>query len=498
MSQGSDLGEAVEGTLPLRRVTGLVRLLMRAVLNEIEGTKKLSEPVFSEVFEDNLNVVARWFDFYIKAASWTYAFNPHESGDAPAIVAEHIYGLYLSGNKQLQSAMHASDPMIDLILAMWMSQDEKGLCHEQRSLRLTPQCPFVSLLVHFCSNHTSEPIIGTKISCFSRLKVQRFLQCSISRMERWKERRLQNIDPLPAEHLTHIIMLTNELLHSAGAQYRKAYFAAQFPSSVFELSKQFNPTKAPLGIAMASTFLSAVYKNSTDVRRRLILELLEKGLVNVLVAELLSQGRDSPALWKRWYPLGEETQTPLALLATVSFDKDVCESLSSAIGAIKETDVQRLRSSWAEKYWKPFAETIALYTMVWKHEVPEDGIAMCDNTTVRISADLSTPAILTEHVQHNHGSTVGKGDTKECSRCRTRVYCSKRCQRLDWDMVHRYECHAARAARIGTHLFLYNCPLGKMSSNVTDSPFTRLRNRPFLGISPITIIPPPRHTAFPA
>jgi hypothetical protein len=66
----------------------------------------------------------------------------------------------------------------------------------------------------------------------------------------------------------------------------------------------------------------------------------------------------------------------------VGIHQNICEAFSTAITSIKEADVKRLNSTWAEKYWTPFVDAMALYAMAWKHEVPEDDIAMCDNTVV--------------------------------------------------------------------------------------------------------------------
>ncbi|KAJ3521537.1 hypothetical protein NMY22_g12272 [Coprinellus aureogranulatus] len=434
--EGDNLSSAVEASRPLKRVIWLVRVLWKAITYEVEAQETCSKSVFSDVFELYLDVLARWFEFYMRSGSWTYILNPHQSGDAPAFIAEYLCSLYLAGTDKLQSRMHATDSITNLVLELWMSRDEEGVCHEKSaSVKITQDCPFVLLLRYFCLDPTSKPIIATKIACFTQAKQRQFIANAIQRIEWWKKRQLQKHDILPAVHLTQIVVAISDLLDSAGHQYHKAYFKEQFPSHVLALSQQFGQIKSngkPLHVQIASMFLIVTSRNPVDVQRRLVLELLNKGLVKSIIFDMLSKQHDTPAQWSHWStPRPEqEAQNPLVLLAELAIDQGVCMAISSAIEAVPENDLKRLRSSWAEKYWAPFVETIQLYKKVWKYDVPEDGAAMCDSAL------------------HDHNNIVVKGETKKCAGCCTRVYCSPLCQKMDWEAMHKNECHIARAARI--------------------------------------------------
>ncbi|TEB31141.1 hypothetical protein FA13DRAFT_1709981 [Coprinellus micaceus] len=220
--RGDQLFDAVEDTLPLRRVTGLVRLVTRVILEERVTTKTTSKSAFSDILEEYLCVVIRWFAFYIRAGSWTYAFNPHDTGDAPAFVAEHFYALYLFANTKLSTAIHASESAADLALTLFVSRNDEGVCHRKAEFSLTLNCPFVYLMSGFCMNPVGKAIIASKLACFTQANRRRFLDSAISRMRLWAAQRLRETDPSTTDHILRIIVLATDFLDVAGPQYRKA------------------------------------------------------------------------------------------------------------------------------------------------------------------------------------------------------------------------------------------------------------------------------------
>ena len=70
-----------------------------------------------------------------------------------------------------------------------------------------------------------------------------------------------------------------------------------------------------------------------------------------------------------------------------------------------------------------------------------------------IAGQLSWAPVHDSEVQPSHivafcgscAKKLGKADKKACSGCRVAAYCSKECQKMDWQLLHKAECTALRA-----------------------------------------------------
>ena len=76
-------------------------------------------------------------------------------------------------------------------------------------------------------------------------------------------------------------------------------------------------------------------------------------------------------------------------------------------------------------------------------------IACVSAITLRCVRVLKLRPDLTLERQHHSRGYRPVTNSFQCSWCQAVVYCSRECQREDWDELHRKECERARAKRIG-------------------------------------------------
>ncbi|TEB31144.1 hypothetical protein FA13DRAFT_480314 [Coprinellus micaceus] len=92
----------------------------------------------------------------------------------------------------------------------------------------------------------------------------------------------------------------------------------------------------------------------------------------------------------------------------------------------------RLASDYYDKHWGPFFESFLLYDSIWQRWF----LSGCHT---RLCDSLN-------HHRRTHNQTVS--ESRECSACKTVIYCSSACQKEDWEAFHRVECPQNRVYRI--------------------------------------------------
>ncbi|KAF6753406.1 hypothetical protein DFP72DRAFT_901614 [Ephemerocybe angulata] len=168
--------------------------------------------------------------------------------------------------------------------------------------------------------------------------------------------------------------------------------------------------------------------------RRLIVQLLEAGLVETLINDLLpprGEGKEGKVFeeWTFHCP----DMSPLKALMYASYDPHIANALHIAIMAIPHQQM----NSTAYDIWQPFFDSFGPHRDALRR-LPNDHIPLCDS--------LKHPSITKAD-----GLVVG-GASKECSGCHTTVYCSTECQREDWSSLHREECIRSRVDHIDRQL----------------------------------------------
>lgn len=62
------------------------------------------------------------------------------------------------------------------------------------------------------------------------------------------------------------------------------------------------------------------------------------------------------------------------------------------------------------------------------------------------------------HTRKHGEKTLNSYTPKECARCRSVIYCSRECQKEDWEEYHRYECeHMSRDSAGRFLLYFLSC-----------------------------------------
>ncbi|KAF5341114.1 hypothetical protein D9611_005877 [Ephemerocybe angulata] len=165
--------------------------------------------------------------------------------------------------------------------------------------------------------------------------------------------------------------------------------------------------------------------------RRLIVQLLEAGLIETLLNDLLSprlEGKEEKVFEEFTFQF--DTMTPLKALTYASYDPRISNALHIAIMAIPPQQMNHT----AYNIWKPFVDSCGWHRDALRR-LPNDHIPLCDS------------------LQHPSTSKAdGLGASKECSGCHTTVYCSTDCQREDWSSLHREECTRSRVELIDHQL----------------------------------------------
>ncbi|KAF6753401.1 hypothetical protein DFP72DRAFT_406088 [Ephemerocybe angulata] len=201
--------------------------------------------------------------------------------------------------------------------------------------------------------------------------------------------------------------------------------------------------KAALGVPLAPAFHlprgslaleTACYMFNCEIllvgnTRRLIVQLLEAGLVETLLNDLLSprgEGKEGKVFEEFTFQF--DTMTPLKALTYASYDPHIANALHIAIMAIPPQQMNHT----AYNIWKPFVDNFGFHRAALRR-LPNDHIPLCDS--------LKHPSITKPDGI--------EGASKECSGCHTTVYCSTKCQREDWSSLHREECTRSRVDFIG-------------------------------------------------
>ncbi|KAF6753407.1 hypothetical protein DFP72DRAFT_901615 [Ephemerocybe angulata] len=171
-----------------------------------------------------------------------------------------------------------------------------------------------------------------------------------------------------------------------------------------------------------------------DYSRRLVTQVLKAGILEIIVDDLLAP-RDKGEVFDEW-KFDEYVGHPLGALLCASYDRHIANALNTAIMSLSPTTTRNIAlNDSARRIWGPFLHDFQLHQAALR-QFSDDRIPICDS--------------LLHHAVTKAGAL--QGTPKECSTCRTTVYCSIDCQREDWDTLHRYECTRRRVELIDRQL----------------------------------------------
>ncbi|KAF6753411.1 hypothetical protein DFP72DRAFT_1046564 [Ephemerocybe angulata] len=196
-------------------------------------------------------------------------------------------------------------------------------------------------------------------------------------------------------------------------------------------------SQAPKGGSVAVEIASLLFGPRT-IRKmemaQLAEELLNAGLLNIIAFSLLfprSAGNGTP--FDTW-DSGTDGD-PLHSLIRLAHHPRVTGALQSAITSLSD-EVQAMLDE-DKDYGKPFLRAFWFYDFALQNLQNPGSYDLCDS------------------VEHLESLNLEDDDKhmKACSGCHTTVYCSRECQRSDWEAFHKAECLQNRERRIYEKLY---------------------------------------------
>ncbi|KAJ3512756.1 hypothetical protein NMY22_g15242 [Coprinellus aureogranulatus] len=404
----------------IRRIVGWMDIV-RASITRIDCSGPDTLARFSQVFEDNFHVILRWLKFYMREASWLFTWESKDGDQfAPHAAVEVLYDLHRCINTDsLRELMHTSEEVADLLLSLWMWQDDNGTpiylaYHSNRTEDDFVLCSIALLFSEFAWHPTSEIVMRKRISAFTHREHNQFMRCALSRMEQWASLRKAQLISLDDTNGFGTLM-----------------------ACIYAFLTVRGVAKALIKHRVAAhlLFLHGASGHTADPQLGIVVDILKSGYLEVILDDMFARHEVDPDTYPFYIDSEDPTngnRNPLERLAALCIHRQVCYATCVAIEFdVSECRMQLLRSGWAAQFWAPFSDTVVMYKRLWDR-VPVTRLPLCDN----FKHDLtSRDALATPFT------------ARQCSGCRCVVYCSSTCQQEDWEL-HKTECPSYRMCRI--------------------------------------------------
>ncbi|TEB27132.1 hypothetical protein FA13DRAFT_1776560 [Coprinellus micaceus] len=330
----------------------------------------------------------------------------------------------LALDESLCEALLSSDPFIDLFLELWCgeaSRNENGIMRVI-DLSTEHECPIISLAHTFVQTDASLEVFLSR--CSGKTLRQEFLQCLLDRVIRGDTG--SNIHTMGwALSLLKLVELADRLWTSSSA-YRQAFHKTLFLPHFCRAWRT------------VTSFFAQDLEGCAKIRFMLCLPTMIR---------MLSMAIADPArhLHKNWRILGgggflESFFQSIFTLEDRVWDAvwpGVIQNLATLLaypalvhptcfGDITIIEV-KISSPMNVAYWNVFARAWSRAKAASEALVERPPENVCDNPSCDGTA--ATP----------------KAQLKQCGGCSSVIYCSVRCQEVDWQNWHQKECpHAAR------------------------------------------------------
>lgn len=444
-------------------IRAAMKTLFRPFVNKLKhrDTTKV-HPSISAPHEDNLPTLIRWMMFMHKESSSLYDHCgfPRSCTMGPMLVAQSLQTILRLGSEKLCAEIKASPEALELVLASWWWRDDEGRTMHYRFLaEADDRCPAVGAFLSMIGGLGCFERVTNRVHAFTDSEHRKFFGAAVSRLEEWEilKPRSKPIAIIDLLQVTHAFLELPE--------YAAWYARSQFGPKVLSIARaspdlctvtQYGLQFVPFPVAI-STWLFPMEMMPVVLSYKTLPELLNAGLLEVLADHLLSQsgGTESP-----WYAFaGSDVKhgvgEPIPILISLCVHRPILHSVLDALSRIPQEKRQRLEADQYYGHWARHLHTLDLYARVWRAEdqKAEEGsqIDLCDNPKVRTSHLPLTPAFSSQ-LQHHHNNK-DPGSPKECSHCQVVVYCSRQCQREDWDSFHKEECPRNRYYRLSKSPF---------------------------------------------
>lgn len=438
----------------VRFTLALVEVLTTGFRN-LHGKAEHAVTSLSDVLLRHHTVLLRWLTFYIRDPRWTD--RPDLEDKWPArFAAESLFNLYAVGSNELALALHSSVEVIELLISLWMWEDEIGKAtyfgdHSSEDL----SCPIILLFFSFSKFEASKDIIVERASSFSRSRARRFIECAIRRLESWQAA----YERLPAPRMAsttgtevfRILTILAGLLHIP--HISKAYARSTIVMDALKIASR-HPTlpcpgpegSFPVKVSNLVWFSDAPWGIPPDLQHHIVPRLLDTGVLDIILDDMLTRSESADRY--PFFVVDEEQKgmlNPLFSLATMCVHQRICEATSAALARIPQSRMDFLETGWPAEYWRPFLSVVCFYQRTWSL-VPPGRIGLCDSVEMLVH-NAGQSLIIFNH--DDYGPPLAAVDAKQCSHCKMTVYCSVECQKKDWPF-HRHECGESRAYRIGS------------------------------------------------
>lgn len=376
----------------LQRIFGWMDILDISI-RKVDPRDKATTVTFSKIYMENLHIILRWLKFYLRDGAWALAWLAPMVGErlAAKSTVQILHNLNtVIGSTSLSSAFRQVEDVVDLLLTVWIWQDENGkaiyLSYPPSSEGRSFMCPTIQLFTHLCMYHDSQRLVLEKLSVLKRRDHDRFMQATLSRMEQWR--------PPPHEQILSPVNGFDTLLFSVCGflsihGFTRSFVKLNIAGNALRLARAYgdiDSSSMPFASRIGySLFHAGTTSIMGDLQHRIITQLLGEGLLDVLLDDMFARyNLDHTA-----YPFqvtdegtkSNDRANPFLYLAQFCIHRAVCEATRAAICAIPEPRMKTLEEGWAAQYWRPFSSALRLYECIWSR-IPNESVVLCDNFKV--------------------------------------------------------------------------------------------------------------------
>lgn len=422
-------------------------VLIEACLDSINGLLGYIRETSKENVDKLFAIVRANLEYYF---AWL-AFFGRNSPCAPGYYTGYNYGAQRIMLLLDQGIHYADDPdtherVADFCLSLWMIESASPRVD---GAVFTVEEYWENVFIKFdgiwrCTAH--EPTrnqVVRRVSAFNDATLKVLASSLYRELVDWPATHMHEYHKNPTTYSCQPLIRyiqTATMLCNHNSRFFQIILEMRFATRAFKLAWELRHAQSlqPYGGTVAGEIANLLFGPMVLLSKespRLIPELLEAGLLDILAFELLSQPPEGRACkFDKWYSIGDGLN-PLKTLLHFCHHPRVSAALRVAMDQLPaETRDALARNVTANGYWKPFSDDFIFYRMAVEI-LPHRAGRFCDSL---------------EHHTKQPGEQTEVA--KQCSWCHTTMYCSRECQAEDWESFHKRECSRDRLQRIEREL----------------------------------------------
>jgi hypothetical protein len=358
----------------MRRINGLTNTVYMSI-GKVDPNDADIGAIFAPIYEENLDIILRWLRFNFLSDLWkNLSWNPER--EAPKFVFELLNNLrVISASelfpwKSLWSILHSSEDVIDLLLAVWLWRDRKGVPlyldltvpgTVLKGLRCGPDI-MVDNFRQFCAHTEIQHPFSQKISGLSRKEHRRFVENTLSRMKQWKLAHHQTVPSATyGDGINSLLSMMSVFQSIPGIA--EAVLELNLAEKVMKwalaqggnLLLTSSTSSEALGLAVGNAlFYTPAKACKGNLQHGIIIQLLKAGFLNIVLDGMFERHASSPSsfpFYEAHQPLYIECEpSPFKYLATFCVNLAICEATCAAVSDIPEQRMRTLEDGWAAPY----------------------------------------------------------------------------------------------------------------------------------------------------